>query len=63
MSAPPAVLEPFVPPSVIADLLGVSQSWLYQSADGLGLPVHRVGRSRRYRVTEVEAWVSAGGGR
>ncbi len=62
MSAPPLPVEPFVPPAVVAKLLNVSESWLRQRADALGLPVHRVGSQRRYRLSEVEAWVAAGGG-
>ncbi|MFJ2518329.1 helix-turn-helix domain-containing protein [Cellulosimicrobium cellulans] len=48
---------------MIAELLNVSESWLRRYGDEHGLPVHRVGSQRRYLVSQVTAWVEAGGGR
>ena len=50
-------LEPYVTIDVAADFLGVKTSWLYQAGDAEGIPVHRIGRARRYRLSELEAFM------
>jgi excisionase family DNA binding protein len=32
-------------------------TWIYNNADRMGLPRHRLGRQYRYRLSEVDAWV------
>lgn len=40
----------------VADLLGVSRSWVYAHRDQLPAPV-RVGGATRWRRTDIERWV------
>lgn len=60
VSAPPDVKggrESYVDVKQTAEHLGVPESWLYRSADLAGLPCYRVGFHRRYRLSDVDAWV------
>lgn len=52
------VPEKLVKIEVAAEYLGVSTSWLYGSGDRKGIPCHRVGRQRRYRLSELHAVTS-----
>jgi len=48
-------LEPLLNAKQVAALLGVPLSWVY---DNVGrLPVLRVGKSLRFRASEIEAWL------
>ncbi len=46
----------------VAAHLGVTKDSVYRWAESKGLPAHRVGRLLRFRLSEVNAWVEAGGG-
>lgn len=46
----------------VAAHLGVARDSVYRWAESKGLPAHRVGRLLRFRLSEVNAWVEAGGG-
>jgi excisionase family DNA binding protein len=41
-----------------AEYLSVSTSWLYQRGDALGVPRTKLGRSFRYNLEELEAWMN-----
>lgn len=44
----------------VAEMLGVSESWLEQiRLKGGGPPYFKFGKSVRYRIEDVEAWVAA----
>lgn len=45
--------EKLVTIDVAADYLCLSKSWLYERGDRAGIPVHRFGRQRRYRLSEL----------
>ena len=40
-----------------ADFLGVKVSWLYEQVRLDKIPSYRVGRFRRFRISELEAWL------
>jgi len=41
----------------VAAHLSVSHSWVNKAVQFGLLPVHRVGRSLRFRLSEVDAWI------
>lgn len=45
----------------LSERLQVGRSWLYEHAHWTGFPVIRVGRSLRFRLSEVEAWLIENG--
>jgi excisionase family DNA binding protein len=46
----------------VAAHLGVVKDSIYRWVESKELPAHRVGRLLRFRLSEVDAWVEAGGG-
>lgn len=41
----------------LSEALGMSERWIaYRVAEGM--PSHRYGRARRFRVSEVESWLA-----
>ena len=51
------VLEPYVTLDQLCEHLQMKPRWVrYQVAEN-GLPVKRLGRSLRFRLSEVEAWL------
>ena len=50
-------VEPFVAIQEAADFLGVKISWIYEQAWLNRMPSHKVGHFRRFRLSELEAWV------
>lgn len=53
--------EPWVSVDQIAEHLGVTRDSIYRWIDRKGLPAHRVGRLWKFKVSEVDDWVRAGG--
>ena len=51
--------EKFVTVADIARLLGVPRSFVYERTARGEIPCYRVGRLLRFKVSEVEAWLSA----
>jgi excisionase family DNA binding protein len=45
----------------IAEHLGVTRDSIYRWIDRKNLPAHRVGRLWKFKVSEVDDWVRAGG--
>jgi excisionase family DNA binding protein len=43
----------------IADTLGVHENWVYDRAATGELPSYKFGGNRRFRPSEVEAWIAA----
>jgi len=41
--------------------LGVSRDTIYRWIDAKALPAHRIGRLWKFKLSEVDAWVRAGG--
>jgi len=52
--------EPWVSLEQIAEHLQVSTDTIHRWIRAKNIPVHRVGRFWRFRVSEVDAWVLAG---
>ena len=46
----------------IATYLGVSRDTVYRWIEGRGFPAHKVGRSWKSKVAEIDEWVKSGGG-
>jgi len=45
----------------VATHLGVNKDSVYRWIEKKGLPAHRVGRLFRFKLSEVDVWVRAGG--
>lgn len=46
----------------VAAHLGVGKDSIYRWVESRGLPARKVGRLLRFKLSEVDAWVEAGGG-
>lgn len=53
--------EPWVSVDQIAEHLGVTRDSIYRWIDRKKLPAHRVGRLWKFKVSDVDEWVRAGG--
>ncbi len=53
--------EPWVSVDDVARHLDVAKDSIYRWIDRKGLPAHRVGRLWKFKLTEVDDWVRAGG--
>jgi excisionase family DNA binding protein len=50
-------VEPFVDILAAATYLNVKISWVYEQVRLDRMPSYKVGRRRRFRLSELEAWV------
>jgi excisionase family DNA binding protein len=57
----PEVLRPegFITATDVAQVLNVHENWVYDQASRGDLPSYKIKGLRRFRWSEVEAWVSA----
>ena len=46
----------------VATHLGVGKDSIYRCVESCGLPARKVGRLLRFKLSQVDAWVEAGGG-
>ena len=53
--------EPWVSVENVAKHLGVAKDSVYRWIDHKGLPAHKIGRLWKFKLTEVDEWVRAGG--
>ena len=53
--------EPWVSVEQITEHLGVTRDSISLWIDRKGLPAHRVGRLWKFKISEVDEWVRAGG--
>jgi excisionase family DNA binding protein len=53
--------EPWVSVEDVAKHLGVVKDSIYRWIEHRGLPAHKIGRLWKFKLTEVDAWVRAGG--
>lgn len=53
--------EPWVSVDRVAQHLGVAKDTVYRWREHIGLPAHRVGRLWKFKLSEVDDWVCAGG--
>lgn len=54
-------VEPWVSVEDVAAHLGVARDSVYRWIDGRGLPAHKIGRLWKFKLSEVDDWVRAGG--
>lgn len=55
--------EPWVDIEGAAEHLGVTARWLYAEGDRAGVPCARIGRSRRYQLSQLDDFMHSKGGR
>jgi excisionase family DNA binding protein len=53
--------ESWVSVEEVASHLGVAKESVYRWIEGRRLPAHRVGRLWKFRLSEVDKWIEAGG--
>ena len=53
--------EPWVSVEQVARHLGVAKDSIYRWIEQKALPAHRIGRLWKFKLTEVDEWVRAGG--
>ena len=53
--------EPWVSVEDVANHLGVAKDSVYRWIEKKGLPAHRMGRLWKFKISEVDEWVLAGG--
>jgi len=53
--------EPWVSVDDVAKHLSVAKDSIYRWIERKGLPAHKVGRLWKFKLTEVDDWVRAGG--
>mgnify|MGYP001608864134 FL=1 len=53
--------EPWVSVDDVASHLGVAKDSVYRWIETKDLPAHRVGRLWKFRLSEVDKWIEAGG--
>lgn len=53
--------EPWSSVEQVAAHLGVVQDSIYRWIEARGLPAHKVGRLWKFKLSEVDQWVRAGG--
>jgi excisionase family DNA binding protein len=53
--------EPWVSVDAVASHLGVAKDSIYRWIELKSLPAHRVGRLWKFKLTEIDEWVNAGG--
>jgi excisionase family DNA binding protein len=57
----PVTVEPWVSLDEISKHLGVARDSIYRWIDKKGLPAHKMGRLWKFKISEVDEWVRAGG--
>jgi excisionase family DNA binding protein len=53
--------EPWVSVEAVAEHLGVARDSIYRWIESRALPAHRIGRLWKFKLSEVDGWVRAGG--
>jgi excisionase family DNA binding protein len=53
--------EPWSSVDDVAKHLGVAQDSIYRWIEARGLPAHKIGRLWKFKLSEVDGWVRAGG--
>ncbi|BBB58463.1 transcriptional regulator [Undibacterium sp. KW1] len=53
--------EPWVTAEQVAQHLGVVKETVYRWREHKGLPANRIGRLWKFKLSEVDDWVRAGG--
>ena len=53
--------EAWVSVDDVAKHLGVAKDSVYRWIDHRGLPAHKIGRLWKFKLSDIDAWVRAGG--
>ncbi len=53
--------EPWVSVDAVAKHLGIARDTVYRWIDSKGLPAHRIGRLWKFKLSDIDEWVRAGG--
>ena len=53
--------EPWMSVEQVAEHLGVTRDSVYRWIDAKNLPAHKIGRLWKFKISEVDEWVRAGG--
>ena len=53
--------EPWVSVDEVAKHLGIAKDTVYHWIESRGLPVHRIGRLWKFKLSQIDDWVEAGG--
>lgn len=53
--------EPWASVEDVAKHLGVAKDSVYRWIENRGLPAHKIGRLWKFKLSEVDEWVRAGG--
>lgn len=53
--------EPWISVDHLARHLGVAKDSIYRWIERRSLPAHRIGRLWKFKISEVDEWVRAGG--
>ena len=53
--------EPWVSVEDVANHLGVAKDSVYRWIEARSLPAHKIGRLWKFRLSEIDSWVEAGG--
>ena len=53
--------EPWASVEDVAKHLGVAKDSVYRWIDSRNLPAHKIGRLWKFKLSEVDEWVRAGG--
>ena len=59
--AEPMTTEPWVSVEDVAKHLGVARDSVYRWIENRALPAHKIGRLWKFKLSEVDEWVRAGG--
>ena len=57
----PMTREPWASVEDVAKHLGVAKDSVYRWIETQGLPAHKIGRLWKFKLSEVDEWVLAGG--
>lgn len=47
----------------VASHLGVAKESVYRWIESMRMPVHRIGKPRKFKLSEIDDWVRRGGAR
>jgi len=53
--------EPWVSVDAVANHLGIARDTVYRWIEVRGLPAHRIGRLWKFKLSQIDEWVEAGG--
>jgi excisionase family DNA binding protein len=53
--------EPWVSVEQVGKHLGIAKDTVYRWIESKSLPAHRVGRLWKFKLSQVDAWIEAGG--